>query len=95
MAPIVAAAAIAAGLENVKQIEKAEFGMDRMVSSPTLILAGEAGPERVNITPSTRASSEGGGEGMTINFLGPVTDREFVRDTIIPEIARVQKLGLA
>ena len=78
-----------------KKIKFAQFGMNEMVSQPTLIMAGEAGPERVNITPASRPSSEQGGGGMTINFLGPVTNREFVRDTIIPEINRVQSLGLA
>ena len=76
-------------------IKMAEFGMDEMVSSPTLIMAGEAGPERVSITPASRPSSGQGSGGMTINFLGPVTNKEFVRDTIIPEINRVQNLGLA
>tara|TARA_R110002096_G_scaffold290403_1_gene484713 strand:+ start:41 stop:2011 length:1971 start_codon:yes stop_codon:yes gene_type:complete len=78
-----------------KKLKFAQFGMNEMVSKPTLIMAGEAGPERVNITPASRPSSEQGGGGMTINFLGPVTDREFVRDTIIPEIQKVSNLGLA
>ena len=96
---VVAAIASLAALEvakaGVRSIKFAEFGMDEMISKPTLIMAGEAGPERVNITPASRPSSEQGGGGMTINFLGPVTDREFVRDTIIPEIQKVSNLGLA
>lgn len=80
---------------QAKKLKFAQFGMNEMVSQPTLIMAGEAGPERVNITPASRPSSEQGGGGMTINFLGPVTDREFVRDTIIPEIQKVSNLGLA
>ena len=71
-----------------KKLKFAQFGMDEMISKPTLIMAGEAGP-------ASRPSSEQGGGGMTINFLGPVTDREFVRDTIIPEIQKVSNLGLA
>jgi TP901 family phage tail tape measure protein len=78
-----------------KKMKFAQFGMNEMISQPTLIMAGEAGPERVSITPASRPSSEQGGGGMTINFLGPVTNKEFVRDTIIPEINRVQSLGLA
>ena len=89
------AAQIAVIESQISSLKKAEFGMDEMVSKPTLILAGEAGPERVNITPASRPSSEQGSGGMTINFLGPVTDREFVRDTIIPEIQKVSNLGLA
>tara|TARA_R110002020_G_scaffold52609_1_gene147637 strand:+ start:1905 stop:3686 length:1782 start_codon:yes stop_codon:yes gene_type:complete len=86
---------IATITQQISDIRAAQFGMNEMVSKPTLILAGEAGPERVNITPASRPSSEQGSGGMTINFLGPVTNRDFVRDTIIPEIDRVQRLGLA
>lgn len=92
---VAALVALEAAKAGVRSIKFAEFGMDEMISKPTLIMAGEAGPERVNITPASRPSSEQGGGGMTINFLGPVTNKEFVRDTIIPEINRVQSLGLA
>lgn len=87
-------AALEVAKAGVRSIKFAEFGMDEMVAKPTLIMAGEAGPERVQVTPSGRSSSQSSG-GMTINFLGPVTNKEFVRDTIIPEIRNVQKLGLA
>ena len=66
-----------------------------MVSQPTLIMAGEAGPERVQVTPATRPASQNVSGGITLNFNGPVTNKEFIRDTIIPEIQNVQKLGLA
>ena len=67
-----------------------------MVSKPTLILAGEAGPERVQVTPATRpGANQGGGGGLTLNFNGPVTSKEFIRDTVIPEIRKVQDMGLA
>ena len=88
------AAQIATIDAQIAQLKKAQYGIDQMVSSPTLILAGEAGPERVQVTPSDRPASQQQG-ALTINFNGPVTSREFVRDTIIPEIDRVQKLGLA
>ena len=82
------------GMAQVKKLKFAQFGMDEMVSQPTLIMAGEAGPERVQVTPADRPASESSG-GLTINFNGPVTSKDFVRDTIIPEIRNVQKLGLA
>jgi hypothetical protein len=88
------AAQIATISNQISELQAAQFGMDEMVSRPTLILAGEAGPERVQVTPADRPSSRGGG-GLTLNFNGPVTDKEFIRDTVIPEIQRVQKLGLA
>ena len=92
---IAALVALEIAKAGVRSIKFAEFGMNEMISQPTLIMAGESGPERISITPISRPSSGQGGGGMTINFLGPVTDREFVRDTIIPEINRVQSLGLA
>lgn len=38
---------------------KAATGFDGMVNRPTLFLAGEAGPEQVNITPNGKGSSSG------------------------------------
>jgi len=94
-AAIAALVALEAAKAGVRSIRFAQFGMDEMVSQPTLIMAGEAGPERVQVTPATRPASQGGGSGLTLNFNGPVTNKEFIRDTVIPEIQRVQNLGLA
>ena len=82
------------GVAAMSNLKFAQHGMDEVVSSPKLIIAGEAGPERVQVTPQGRT---GGGNtgGLTINFHGPVTNKDYVRDEIIPEIQRVQKLGLA
>jgi hypothetical protein len=88
------AAQISTISNQIAELQAARFGMDEMLSKPTLILAGEAGPERVQVTPADRPSSKGG-NGMTINFNGPVTNKEFIRDTVLPEIQRVQDLGLA
>ena len=93
-AAIASLAALEAAKAGVRSIKFAQFGIDEMVSQPTLIMAGEAGPERVQVTPKGRPSAETK-NGLTINFLGPVTNKEFVRDTIIPEIQKVTKLGLA
>ena len=92
---LVALAGLEAAKAGVRSIRFAQFGMDEMVSQPTLIMAGEAGPERVQVTPASRPGASQSGGGMTINFNGPVTNKEFIRDTVIPEIQRVQNLGLA
>tara|TARA_A100001201_G_scaffold50258_1_gene50057 strand:+ start:2753 stop:4657 length:1905 start_codon:yes stop_codon:yes gene_type:complete len=91
---VAALAALEAAKAGVRSIKFAQYGMDEMVSQPTLIVAGEAGPERVQVTPSERPAAQQQG-ALTINFNGPVTSSEFVRDTIIPEIEKVQRLGLA
>lgn len=49
-------------------------GLDAMFNSPTLIGVGEAGPERVRVTP---AGKPGGGEGDTIiNFTANYRERQ-------------------
>ncbi len=52
-----------------------QFGLNTMVSGPTLFLAGEAGPERVTITPAGRSGAEGAGimANITINGTGDPT----------------------
>ena len=51
--------------------ETAQHGLYGIVSRPTTILAGEAGPERVSITPLHRgaAQSLGGEEGYSPTFV--------------------------
>ena len=88
------AAQISTISNQIAELQAARFGMDEMVTKPTLILTGEAGPERVQVTPADRPASNGG-SGVTLNFNGPVTNKEFIRDTVLPELERVQNLGLA
>jgi hypothetical protein len=68
VAAIAAFGAYEAGFFNPPK--KAQFGTDTMVSSPTLFLAGEAGAERVTITPAGRLASGGGGVSANINISG-------------------------
>ena len=56
-----------------------------MVSEPTLFLAGEAGPEQVDITPSSRMSggfSGSGGSSIHFNFSVNTIDEQGVRSFI-------------
>jgi hypothetical protein len=60
------------------------YGTDRIVSSPTVFGAGEAGPERVTISPLNGAARHGMGGGPSVNFNGPMvmdyyTMRQFLR----------------
>jgi len=60
-------------------------GYDGMVSKPTLFLAGEAGAEHVNITPSSRMRggfSGGGGGNMNFNFTVQTIDSKGVQQFI-------------
>ena len=60
-------------------------GYSGMVSEPTLFLAGEAGPEMVDITPSSRMSggfSGSGGSNFHFNFSVNTIDEQAVRSFI-------------
>ena len=60
-------------------------GYSGMVSEPTLFLAGEAGPEMVDITPSSRMSggfSGSGGANFHFNFSVNTIDEQGVRSFI-------------
>ena len=71
----------------------AEDGMNEVVTEPTMIIAGENGAEQVNITPLDGTGEAG--SGINLYFNSPVTNAEFVRDVIIPEINNAKRLGLA
>jgi TP901 family phage tail tape measure protein len=66
-------------------IVPAANGYNGMVSEPTLFLAGEAGPEMVDITPSSRMSggfSGSGGSNFHFNFSVNTIDEQGVRSFI-------------
>jgi len=51
-------------------IGRGQFGLDTMVTGPTMFLAGESGTERVTITPSGRPGVGGTQIAPTINIYG-------------------------
>jgi len=92
---IAAATALAAGLANVKMIESAATGFDGIVNKPTMFMTGEAGAERVSVTPLEGPNINGPqGGGITLNISAPLVD-ETIIDTIIPAIQKAQRLNLA
>lgn len=54
-------------------------GTDSVFSKPTMFLAGENGPERVQVTP-TNQFQRGGSGGHTYNFYGPVMMDQIAMD---------------
>jgi len=108
---ITAASIIAAGMANIAQIEAQQFadggfvrghGGRRSDMVPANLSAGEgiltaSTVARIGGEAAITALNAGGGAGggVVINFTGPVTDRAFVRDYIVPEVRRAVGRGMA
>ena len=84
--------------QSIGEFKSAATGADEVVTRPTMFLTGEAGAEHVQVTPLGGAgSAKGSGAGagsIVINISAPLVD-ETVIDSIIPAIAKAQRLGLA
>jgi hypothetical protein len=98
-----AAVALATGLANVLKISNsigdfgsAQFGMDQIVSKPTLILTGEQNKrERVQVTPLQSPNLHGSSSGgVVVNINAPLVD-ETVRDSIMPSIQKALRSNAA
>lgn len=89
---IVAAAGAGAVVSGVIDRNLAQFatGGDFVTSGPQMIMVGDnpGGRERVQVTPLSSPNINGP-QGVTINLQGNIFGtREFVRDTLIPEIQK-------
>jgi hypothetical protein len=89
---IVAAAGAGAVVSEVIDRNLAQFatGGDFITSGPQMIMVGDnpGGRERVQVTPLSSPNINGP-QGVTINLQGNIFGtREFVRDTLIPEIQK-------
>ena len=92
MAALVALEAAKAGVRSIKF---AEFGMNEVVTKPTLIMAGEAGAERVNITPLGGSSQGQTASGATINLniSGGIVQEDYIRNELIPALNKATGTG--
>jgi hypothetical protein len=97
-----ALASISFGLAQVAQISKqigefkfAATGMDEIVNKPTLIMAGEAGPESVQITPLDASMNQNGPQGgsVVVNVSGNLLSSEYVEDVLADEIKSAIRRG--
>ena len=80
--------------KSIGDFKAAATGMDEVVTKPTVILAGEAGPESVQITPLEGPNVNGpqSTSSVTVNISAPLVD-ETVVDTIIPAINEAVRRG--
>jgi len=92
-AAIAAIAALEVAKAGVRNVDFAATGADFVTSGPQLMMVGEAGREQVSVTPLEGPNINGPQGGMVLNFNAPVTDREFVRSFIIPEIQNAVRLN--
>ena len=86
-------AAIQGAIKDAQAVKSAATEMDEVVTRPTLIRVGDnAGSlgERVTVSHNDGRQQSG---GMTLNFYGNITDREYVRGFLIPEIERATRLN--
>jgi len=87
-----AAAAIGAGMANVKMIEKAATGADFVTSGPQMLMVGDnpSGMERVSVTPlggdPNINGPQGGGGSVTVNVSGNVLSQDFVEGELAENI---------
>ena len=96
LAPIAGVAALGFGLKQAEQIKAAEFGMDSIVDSPTLILAGEKNQrESVQITPLEGPNIDGpqGGGSVTVNVSGNLMSSEYVEGELADQIKNAIRRG--
>ena len=91
--------ALALGLENVKAIDSQQFasggivqGVDRGQGDtvPAMLTPGE-----LILNQAQQNNLAGNMGGVTVNFNGPVTNDEYVKDFIIPEIEKTIQDNLA
>lgn len=89
--------ALVSGLID-KGLSSFATGGDFITSGPQMIMVGDnpGGQERVQVTPLSSPNLSGSQNGVTVNIQGNMIGNEsFVRDTLIPEIAKAQNQGLA
>jgi len=82
--------------QGLNQIKGAATGMDEIVSSPTLIMAGEGGrAEHIGITPLEGPNIDGpqGGSSITVNVSGNVLSQDFVEGELAENIKEAIRRG--
>lgn len=97
------ASIIAAGTANILNIEKqmgkmkkAATGADFVTEGPQVLMVGEAGRERVSVTPLEGPNIEGPQQGgVNINISGNVLSQDFIMEDVIPKIEEAVKVNLA
>ena len=95
-----AAAIVAQGLANVKQIDnayqrqKAQYGFEGVVSEPTQFTVGEGGAsEYVSVQPMEGVNNATA-QGVTVNISGNVMSEQFVEEELAERISEAVRKGV-
>jgi hypothetical protein len=90
----IAATGANALFNSIVPTKSAATEMDEVITRPTYIRVGDQpGSLGERVTVSHAGGSPQGGGGVNITFNGNVTDREYVRGFIIPEIQKAMRLN--
>ena len=92
------AAGAAAAMQLFEKVvpKVAATGMNEIVSQPTMILAGEAGAESVNITPLNPVMNQNGGGGsVNVSISGNVMSQDFVEGELAEQIKDAVSRGVS
>ncbi len=104
LAVAASASAVAAGLANVKMIERQKFARGGLVGGPgnsdtvpAMLTPGEfvlskSAVESIGVDTASRLNS-GRGTGITINFSGNVLSKDFIEDEAVPAIKEALRRG--
>ena len=100
---VTSASIIAAGTANVLNIEKqigqmkkAATGADFVTDGPQVLMVGEAGRERVSVTPLEGPNIAGPQQSpVNINISGNVLSQDFVMEDVLPKIEEAVRVNLA
>jgi len=85
--------AVVAGVID-KGLSSFALGGDFVTSGPQMIMVGEAGRERVQVTPLQGPNVNGpqGGD-ITVNIMGGIIQDDYVRNELIPAINKAKALA--
>lgn len=76
----------------INQARSAATGLDEVFDSPTPIIVGDRrGGEKVTVTPAEESIAT---PTVILNFNAPVSDREYIRNEVLPQIRDAIRLGL-
>ena len=76
-----------------KLVPKFAEGGDFVTAGPQMIMVGEAGRERVQITPLESNMEGSQGSNITINISGGIVQDDYIRNELLPALNKADSMG--